>query len=103
MNRRDGHVVIKKKCPGGSTNGGTYYTLADKSGYAIPYGTWQNVAASAQNASGGVNLKLYRADTQLLSVTDTGKGCAAITSSGATGVRGDNDNFLFDDFMVTSL
>jgi hypothetical protein len=103
VNRRDGHVVIKKKCSGGSSNGGTYYTLAERSGYAIPYGTWQNVAASAQNVSGGVTLKLYRAGTQLLSVTDTGKGCAAITSNGATGVRGDNDQFLFDDFTVVSL
>jgi hypothetical protein len=103
VNRRDGHVVIKKKCVGGSSNGGTYYTLADKSGYAIPFGAWQNVAASAQNVSGGVNLKLYREGVQLLSVTDTGTGCAAITSNGATGVRGDNDLFMFDDFTVTSL
>ena len=25
--RRDGRVVIKKKCPGGASNGGTYYPL----------------------------------------------------------------------------
>jgi hypothetical protein len=95
--------VIKKKCQGGSSNGGTYYTLADRSGYGIPYGRWQNVAASVQNVSGGVNLKLHREGVQLLSVTDKGTGCAAITSNGATGVRGDNDNFQFDDFTVVSL
>jgi hypothetical protein len=29
VNRRDGQVVVKKKCAGGPFNGGTYDTLAD--------------------------------------------------------------------------
>jgi len=102
VNRRDGSVVIKKKCKGGSTNGGTYYTLASRSGYPIPFGVWQSVSASAINlSSSAVNLRLYRNGVQLLSVNDYGKvGCPAIVHAGATGIRGDNDNFLFDNFTV---
>ena len=51
FNRRDGHIVIKKKCPGGDENGGTYYELGkgEVSGYPIPFGTWQHLSASVQN------------------------------------------------------
>ena len=36
--RRDGAVVVKKKCPGGPSNGGTYHTLASRSGVPLPLG-----------------------------------------------------------------
>jgi len=101
VNRRDGHVVIKKKCVGGPSNGGTYYALAERSGYPIPTGSWQNVTASVQNVPGGVALKLYREGAQVLAVIDSGTGCTPIVSAGATGVRADNDHSLFDDFTVT--
>jgi hypothetical protein len=105
VNRRDGHVVIKKKCVGGSDNGGTYFELGSElPNHFIPFGSWQNVAASVQNGSGNtVIIKLYREGVELQSVTDSGVGCATIRNAGATGIRGDNDNFLFDDFTVESL
>jgi hypothetical protein len=104
FNRRDGHIVIKKKCQGGTTNGGTYYELGqgEVSGYPIPFGVWQHVAATIQdNADGSVTIAMYRNGTELLSATDTGVGCAPITTAGSVGVRGDNDNFNFDNFTVT--
>jgi hypothetical protein len=104
FNRRDGHIVIKKKCEGGTENGGTYYELGqgELSGYPIPFGVWQHVAATIQdNADGSVTITMYRNGTQLLSATDTGVGCAPITAAGSVGVRGDNDNFNFDNFTVT--
>jgi hypothetical protein len=106
VNRRDGHVVIKKKCSGGSTNGGTYYELApgEVTGHPLPFGTWQNVAASVQNNSDGtVTIKLYREGALLATATDNGVGCVPIRAAGATGIRGDNANFQFDDFTVESL
>ena len=72
VNRRDGHVVIKKKCIGGPSNGGTYYTLTDKSGHAFPTGSWQTWLQASR--TGGVALKLDREGAELLSVTDTGPG-----------------------------
>ncbi|HET9676686.1 MAG TPA: hypothetical protein VFP21_04170 [Solirubrobacterales bacterium] len=105
FNRRDGHVVIKKKCPGGSENGGTYYELGpgEVGGYPIPFGAWQHLAASIQdNADGSVTITMWRDGAKLLAATDTGVGCAPITGAGAVGVRGDNDDFNIDNFVVTA-
>jgi hypothetical protein len=104
FNRRDGQIVIKKKCAGGTENGGTYYELGQGavSGYPIPFGAWQPVAAQIQdNPGGSVTITMYRSGTKLLSATDTGVGCAPITAPGSVGVRGDNDNFNFDNVRVT--
>jgi len=102
--RRDGTVVIKKKCVGGPSNGGTYYTLGSKSGYKIPFGSWYTVAGSVRNnKDGSVQVWLSHNGTPLLSVTDTGTGCAPITKPGATGIRGDNAEFHFDGFTVQTL
>jgi hypothetical protein len=104
VNRRDGSVVIKKKCRGGADNGGTYYELASASGHPVPMGAWQQVGASIQtNADQTVTIKLYREGRQLIEATDTGVGCAAITAPGAVGVRGDNLDFDIDDFTVSAL
>ena len=105
FNRRDGHVVIKKKCEGGSENGGTYYELGsgEASGYPIPFGTWQHLAASIQdNPDGSVTITMWRSGAKLLSATDTGTGCAPITGAGSVGVRGDNADFNVDNFIVTA-
>lgn len=106
FNRRDGHIVIKKKCEGGSENGGTYYELGqgELAGYPIPFGAVQHVTATARNLpSGFVELTLARDGSTLLSVVDEGIGCAPITAPGAIGVRGDNDEFSFDDLVVGAL
>lgn len=105
FNRRDGRIVIKKKCEGGSENGGTYYELGpgEVSGYPIPFGTWQHLAASIQdNADGSVTITMYRDGVRILSATDTGMGCAPITAAGSVGVRGDNADFDIDNFIVTA-
>jgi hypothetical protein len=106
FNRRDGHLVIKKKCAGGSENGGTYYELGEgeAAGHPIPFGVVQHVTATARDLPGGdVALTLARDGATLLSVVDDGVGCAPITAPGAIGVRGDNDEFSFDDLVVASL
>jgi hypothetical protein len=105
VDRRDGEVVIKKKCPGGPSNGGTYYALANSGPtHHIALGKWEHVAGSVVNQpDGSVALSLYRAGLLLLVARDTGQGCAPIRSAGAVGVRGDNARFLFDNFVVTPI
>jgi hypothetical protein len=105
VNRRDGHLIIKKKCPGGPSNGGTYHPVgAEVSGRPVPYGKWQKVAASARNnRDGSVTITMYRDGRKVLAGTDRGVGCAPITAAGSVGVRGDNAEFRFDDFTVTRL
>ncbi len=103
FNRRDGQIVIKKKCPGGSENGGTYYVLPGgvQPGHPIPFGVVQHLAARIDDEPGGsVTVTMYRDGARLLSATDEGIGCAPITAPGSVGVRGDNDDFEFDRFTV---
>jgi hypothetical protein len=103
-NRRDNVVLIKKKVPGGPTNGGTYYTLSSNVSHTVPYGSWQNLKATAKNNSdGSVTISLYAEGVLLVSATDHGTGGPPITAPGKTGLRGDNCNFNFDDFTVDAL
>lgn len=104
VGRRDGHIVIKKKCPGGPSNDGTYYTLGKEiSGYPIKFGGWMNVSANVHNnPDGSVSITAYRGTQAVVTGTDTGVGCAPITSPGAVGIRGDNAKFNFRNFTVTT-
>lgn len=105
VNRRDNKLVIKKKVPGGPSNGGTYYDLTPGISYAVPYGQWQTVKVNAlDNSDGSVTLELWINGTRRAQVRDDGKvGGAPIRISGRVGLRGDNANLKFDDFTVTSL
>jgi len=101
--RRDGRIVVKKKCPGGSENGGTYYELGpgEVTGFPIAFGAVQQIAAGVRtNADGSVTITMLRDGATILSATDKGLGCAPITAPGAVGIRGDNAEFSFDDFAV---
>ena len=103
FNRRDGRVVIKKKCPGGGENGGTYYELGrgEVTGFPIPFGAAQHLTATVDNVHGAVAITMFRDGERLLAATDRGLGCAPITAPGAVGIRGDNAEFSFDDFAVS--
>jgi hypothetical protein len=105
--RRDGRVAIKKKCRGGPSNGGTYYTLAQRRGYPIRIGKIEVVGATVRtNADGSVTILLLRSVngslTPVLRATDRGVGCAPLRRPGAVGLRGDNTEFRFDDFTVSA-
>lgn len=104
VNRRDGAIIIKKKVPGGASNGGTYYDLTSGLRFAVPYGAWQAVKVSAlNNADGSVSLKMWINGVLRASVVDRGTGGAPIRQAGRVGLRGDNAELRFDDFVVTSL
>ena len=102
--RRDGTIVIKKKCAGVTTNGGTYYTLASRSGFAPKLRNWITVTVSAKNQpDGSVRLRLARNGLSLLDVVDRGTGCAPIRQPGSVGMRGDNAEIRFDDLSVAPI
>jgi hypothetical protein len=103
--RRDGKVVIKKKCPGGPSNDGTYYTLGKEiPGAPIHLGTATPVSASVRNnPSGTVTIALSVNGRVLVSAVDTGVGCPVISAPGAVGIRGDNTRFSFTGFSAISL
>jgi len=100
FNRRDGSTAIKKKVPGGSSNGGTYFTLADGR-YSFSSGGFHNVRAMIfDNSNGSVSIRLRVDGVLVLSATDSGTG-GPVIHSGRVGIRGDNSDFNFDDFVVT--
>lgn len=103
--RRDGKILIKKKCPGGPSNGGTYHVLgAEVPGIPIVRGKWRQVAATVQNnPSGSVTIVIFADGRAIVSAVDPGIGCAPITAAAAVGIRGDNTRFRFDGFTVTWL
>jgi hypothetical protein len=124
INRADNQVVIKRKVPCGPDNQGTYIVLSQAT-HAWTVGGWQHFSMTIQtNGDGSVTLKLYDDDidpnTPITQGTDSGgtnqnwtAGCTTqghyptahyppITAAGAVGVRGDFDNFNFDNFTVSS-
>lgn len=105
VNRRDNTSIIKKKVPGGPSNGGTYYNLSPSVRHAVPYNQWQNVRADVlTNSNGSVTIRLYANGVLVVQAVDDGAiGGAPITGAGGVGIRGDNANLKFDDFVVTSL
>ncbi len=105
INRRDDKVVIKKKIPGGPSNGGTYYSLTPESPYPVPYHEWQAVRATVRdNPDGSVAIALYADGRLLVSAVDDGSvGGPPIRHPGKVGLRGDNADFSFSGFTVTPL
>ena len=105
INRRDNKVIIKKKDPGGISNGGTYYNLTPLISHPVPYNQWQNVKATvSNNKDGSVTIKLYAEGQLLVSVIDDGSvGGPPITTAGAVGIRGDNANLKFSNFTVRAM
>jgi hypothetical protein len=103
VNRRQGNVIIQKKCAGSSS-----YTILGNSPWSgsphpAKIGHWEHVGGSIRtNADGSVTIQVIRSGGVVLTATDRGAGsCAPITSPGKVGVRGDNTDFNFDNFTVT--
>jgi hypothetical protein len=100
LNRRDNLVVIKKKRPGGPTNGGTYVTLG-QARYVVPYDRWQQFDVRIKTSGGTlVAIAVRQNGHDVLSAVDDGAEGAAILARGAVGLRGDNCDFEFKNFRV---
>jgi hypothetical protein len=101
LNRRDNLVVIKKKRPGGTENGGTYVTLG-QAHYVVPYGRWQEFTVRIKTSGGTlVAIAVQQNGQHVLSAVDDGTEGPAILAHGAVGLRGDNCDFEFKNFHVT--
>ena len=101
FDRRDGTTAIKKKVTGGSSNGGTYYTLSSGK-LAFTPGVFHTVRATiVDDVGGSVTIRLWVDGSLVLTATDTGVG-GPVIRSGGVGIRGDNSDFTFDDFVVAN-
>jgi hypothetical protein len=101
VDRRDSTMIIKKKCAGGDSNGGTYYDLsAQRPDSPIPFGQWQHVRVAVRDEpDGSVSIRADR-DGLSLDAVDTGIGCPPLRGDGAVGIRGDNAELRFASIIV---
>ena len=92
VNRRDNTVVIKRKRD-------CYYPLNDPAAFNVPLGVPQRVRVESWTvAAGSVAFRLLIDDVLIQEAVDDSEN--AITVPGAVGIRGDNCEFLVDDFEV---
>lgn len=103
VNRRDGSVIIKKKTPGGPSNGGTYHDLSPRKPHPVPYGAWQRIRVLVRDVPAGVRIEAYADGKLLVSALDSGRGGPPIRAPGRVGVRADNADIEIDDFAATAL
>lgn len=102
VNRRDNTVVIKKKTPGGPSNGGTYHDLSARVPYPVPYGRLQRVRATIRDEGAAVVIEAYVDGKLVVSARDTGRvGGAPIRAPGRVGVRADNAAISLDRFAAS--
>lgn len=100
VDRRDGTMIIKKKCPGGDTNGGTYHDLSESVRDApIPFGAWQRIVVTVRNQPDGSVAVDATRDGHSVRAVDTGVGCRVIPDGGV-GVRGDNADLRLGSVIV---
>jgi hypothetical protein len=100
---RDGQVKVKKKVPGGPSNGGTYITLASSALRVDPGlpGVWHQVETTVSREGTAAARLTLRLDGRLvLDVVDRGAIAPVIAAPGRVGLRGDNCEFYVRDFHV---
>lgn len=100
--RRDGLITIKRKLPGGPSNGGSYQTLASTS-FAPPVHTWVDEQVRIENTASGVKITVITNGETVLSAVDNGRTGPSITGPGRVGLRGDNCDFHVSDFIAAPL
>ncbi len=101
FDRRDGTTAIKKKVTGGTSNGGTYYTLATGTD-SFAAGVFHRVRSSiVDNSDGSATITLWVDGVRVLVATDAGIG-GPVLRTGGVGLRSDNAEITFDDLTVTA-
>ena len=104
VNRRDGKVAIKKKVPGGRSNGGRYVQLGPTASWRWQRDVPQAVRVAVETVGPQrVLLTLSVDGRQLLQAADDGPNGPPLLRPGRVGLRGDNDEFVFDDFAARPL
>ena len=100
VNRREGNVIIQRKCDGG-------YTLLDGArSEATParLGEWEDVSGTVVNLSDdAVRLQVVRGGEVLLEAIDPSGSCDVLRGPGRIGIRGDRTEFYVDGVEARGL
>lgn len=97
LQRRDGTIAIKRKSPGGPSNGGTYTQLAV--GEYPLVNSWIHVDVTVTDAADGAVQLDVRIDGKLVMLA-LDRAVERIWRPGAIGLRGDNAEFYFRDLVA---
>lgn len=100
--RRDGELAIKRKDPGGPSNGGTYTTLATGPGAVAP-GRWTDVVVTIRNGADGIEITVGLDGKPVLETVDREAVGDRASKPGRVGIRADNTTFRLDDVVVKEL
>jgi hypothetical protein len=100
VNRREGNVIIQRKCEG------RYALLGGVRSAATParVGEWENVGGTVVNLPDDeVRIQVVRAGDVVLEATDEAGSCDVLRRPGRIGVRGDRTEFYLDRIDVRGL
>lgn len=97
--RRDDKIVVKRKIPGGPSNGGTYVTLA-MTDYSRLDAGWHDVRIATTDRDGTVIIEVSIDDVHVVTAVDSGQYGPPIIDPGAIAIRADNLEFTFDDVII---
>jgi hypothetical protein len=103
FDRRDGHIVIGKKYPGGSANGGRYERLSTSVRVRLAPLVWHRLRASIETTAATVTIRLLLDGKLVARAVDRDGGDPPITKPGRVGLRADNSEFEFRHFEVRTL
>ncbi len=103
LGRRDGAIVVRRKLPGGTANGGRYADVGGRAMLPIPFGVDRRIVVRVRDVLAGVGFRVLVDGVSVLAVTDTGASERVIAGDGRVGLRGDNADFLVDDLSVRGL
>ncbi|HRC08194.1 MAG TPA: hypothetical protein PLV41_08255 [Miltoncostaeales bacterium] len=94
---RDGFITIRRKRPGGESNGGHYVALTSAR-FPWQLNRWYQLQVRTMDTPQGVRLMVFVDGRQVLDVTDTGFDREPpIRGGGRIGIRGDNAEFEIAD------
>jgi hypothetical protein len=100
VNRREGNVIIQRKCDG------RYELLGGVRSAATParMGEWEYVAGTAMNVRDDeVRIQVIRGDEVVLEAIDPAGSCDVLRRPGRIGIRGDRTDFFADALEVRGL
>ena len=103
FDRRDGHVVIGKKYPGGSANGGRYEHLSASPKVKLAPLVWHHLHAAIETTGGTVTIRLLLDGKLVARAVDRDGRDPPIIRPGRVGIRADNSEFEFRRFEVRTL
>lgn len=100
VSRRDGRIVIGKKLP--TAAGGRYFDLVRVAGRPFPLRRWKSVLVSNKSIGHSVLIRIFVDGRLLAETVDGGREGPVILRPGRVGIRGDNAEFEFADFRVST-